>query len=114
MKKSLFIVPLAIIGIIMLVAISCEKDPEEICESFDAECGAPELATVCCTDDICYFTYQGKRYDCEDEECSDGMEELLQDMCGVALAVDKKNMQVRLQELTHRLREEARKLSKSN
>ena len=113
MKKSLLLIPVILFGVLFFLTYSCEKDPEEVCESFDPECGAPEPATVCCTDNICYFTYQGKRYDCEDEDCEDGQAELIEDMCGVAVAIDVKAIKTKLHALTMQLLQEARSSSKS-
>lgn len=78
MKKKIYLLPAFLLALLGAIHYGCEKEAEEICQSFDAQCNSPELATTCCTDDQCYYEYDGKRY----ENDADGMEGLIADMCG--------------------------------
>lgn len=105
MKKKIYLLPAFLLALLGAVHYGCEKEAEEICQSFDAQCNSPELATTCCTDDQCYYEYDGKRY----ENDADGMEDLIADMCGTddeQTATAK--IEARLHEQTRKLMAEAR------
>ena len=56
------------------------NDDNAICESFDNECGSGTYS-ICCTDSSCYYLYNGKKYYCNDDDCTEAAEELVNDMC---------------------------------
>jgi hypothetical protein len=78
MKKKIYFLPLALLALFGTVQYGCQEEPEEICESFDAQCGAPIPATSCCTENNCYYEYDGEAYPDTDE----GTANLIADMCG--------------------------------
>jgi len=77
MKKKIYFIPLMLLIILGAVQYGCKEEADEICQSFDAQCGAMDLATTCCTDDKCYYEYEGERY----ENDAAGMQELIAVMC---------------------------------
>lgn len=103
MKKKIFYLPLILLGIFGAVQYGCQEEDEEICESFDANCDAPDLATTCCTDDVCYYEYNGKKY--EDTEA--GMADLIADMCGTG---DTQATNVSVDEIKHKLKSQTKRL----
>jgi hypothetical protein len=81
MKKKVFYLPLILLAILGSIQFGCSDDDDgEICESFDAQCDAPDLATYCCTDNTCHYEYKGKTYD----NSESGMDDLIADMCGIS------------------------------
>jgi len=55
---------------------------DDICMPFDTECGT---CYVCCSDSFCnefYYLYNGKKYICETDSCTEAIDELMKDMCG--------------------------------
>lgn len=57
---------------------------EGICVEFDAYCGDGTFF-VCFSDSSltnAYYLYNGKRYDCDGDDCTEAAEELVKDMCG--------------------------------
>ncbi|UCH13371.1 MAG: hypothetical protein JSV22_09665 [Bacteroidales bacterium] len=71
MKKAIYLISIAFLGILITTWYSCEEDPEETC--FQDEICANIYVTACCTENECVYKYNGKEYD-EDQEV-----ELLQD-----------------------------------
>lgn len=61
MKKSIYLLPIFLLGLFFFVA-SCEKteDPVETCEQ-DEICESKSV-TVCCTDNVCVYKYNEKEY----------------------------------------------------
>lgn len=59
MKKSLFLLAIALIGIIMTV-IRCQDKAKDTCQQ-DTICESKEV-TACCTDTVCIYKYNGKEY----------------------------------------------------
>ena len=56
-----------------------------ICESFENPCGDGTVF-VCCSDSSCtvlYYLYNGKKYYCDGDDCTEASEELMKDMCGL-------------------------------
>ncbi|PWE00135.1 hypothetical protein [Marinilabilia rubra] len=108
MKKKIFYLPLILLSILGAIQVGCQEEDEEICESFDANCDAPNLATTCCTDDVCYYEYNGKKY----EDTASGETELIADMCGTgetqAVNVNTEDLKMKLKSQTKRLMAEAR------
>ncbi len=74
---KIYFVPLLLLTILGAVQYGCKEEADEICQSFDAECGSLERATTCCTDNECFYEYDGERYKDDDE----GMKELIAVMC---------------------------------
>jgi len=108
MKKKLFYLPLVLLSILGAIQYGCQEDEEEICESFDANCDAPDLATTCCTDDVCYYEYNGEKY----EDTDAGMAQLIEDMCVTgetqAVNISTEDIKLKLKSQTKRLMAEAR------
>lgn len=110
MRKNILFLPLLLLGILFFITNACEKDEEgDVCESFDAQCGAPDLATACIDEnDNSYYTYNGKRYDCNGDDCDDAMEQLLKDMCPDISYERMQELQISLSNLTLKLMNEVR------
>lgn len=103
MKKTFYLISGVAFITLVLFSVSCkESTPEEYCESFEPGCTVQEPANSCCEGDDCYYTYEGKRYECEDIECEEGITELIDDMCSVSVderATIVKKYQSKLKEL---------------
>ncbi|TAJ14754.1 hypothetical protein DMA11_04255 [Marinilabiliaceae bacterium JC017] len=83
MKKNIFLLPMALLGLLTCVFTGCESDDDkkaEVCEEYSQKlCTAPEQATSCCdSDGNCHYVYQKKRY----EDTPEGLEQLSIAMCG--------------------------------
>lgn len=59
MKKSLYLIPVILIGI-FIAGTSCKEVSKESCEN-DTICAAKEV-TACCTAGVCVYKYNGKVY----------------------------------------------------
>ncbi|RKZ25609.1 hypothetical protein DRQ26_05630 [bacterium] len=72
MKKNFFISTLFLVGLIMVIGVSCETDPLESCVQ-DTVCDVD--ITACCTDDgeteTCVWKYDGKEYENMDDLIDD-------------------------------------------
>lgn len=60
MKKLKHVIPALLVGIMVFMLSACEATPEESCEE-DKICEG-KTVTACCTDDECYYTYNGVKY----------------------------------------------------
>ncbi len=107
MKTKLF----ALILLVITVCISCEKDEEsdEFCNNPQATCpDDTELdVTACCTDQGCYWTYNGKDYDCSDtggDACKSARAQILDIACANSSAANLKSTQQSFAELNARLK----------
>ena len=106
MKQKIYFLPAILLILLGALHYGCEEEADEICQSFDAQCDSPELATTCCADDQCYYEYKGKKY----ENDAAGMEALIADMCGTDDETTAGIVQIeaRLKEQTQKLMAEAR------
>lgn len=60
MKKRAFILSLVLMGALVALYTSCEKDPVEECVQEEEICEGADAVTTCCTDGAeCYYTYNG-------------------------------------------------------
>ncbi|MBN2347796.1 MAG: hypothetical protein JXJ22_03100 [Bacteroidales bacterium] len=79
MKKGLIAFSLFLFGSLAVMMTSCETKPVESCEQ-DEICTA-KFVTACCTDDKCYYIYNGTEYP------SDDIDQLADDLgCSAARA----------------------------
>lgn len=60
MKKLKQVFPTLFVGIAFFILSACATTPEESCEQ-DEICSG-KTVTACCTDDECYYTYDGVKY----------------------------------------------------
>lgn len=109
MKKSIFMLPVTLLGLLSGVFISCESDDdkkEEVCTEFaQVLCEAPEEATTCCdSDGNCYFNFLGNRYD----NTPEGREQLNIAMCGELESTAKQMFKNQLKAHTMKLLNEAK------
>lgn len=108
MNKKLLLLPLMLLITLVIVCVSCELDPLEECESFDAECGAPDDATACCDDDQCYYTFNGTKYQCNGTDCTDAAVKLISAMCDTDGSASVQEIKILLNAKTLKLLEQAR------
>ena len=107
MKNKIYFLPALLLIMLGAIQYGCKEEADEICQSFDAECNSPELATTCCTDDQCYYEYNGERY----ENDAAGMEQLIAAMCGTdeeQATASTQSIQLRLEKQTQKLMAEVR------
>ena len=74
----MFFLPIMMLALFGAIQYGCEEEADEICQSFDAQCNAPDMAITCCTDAECYYEYEGVSYPNDQE----GMADLIAAMCG--------------------------------
>jgi hypothetical protein len=85
MKKTIVLLSVILLGM-LATWYSCEKDPEETC--YQDEICEGHFVTACCTEDECFFKYNGKEY------AEDQLDELEADMgCSAAIGVLKSGSQ---------------------
>ncbi len=116
MKNKLSYLPFFLLIVFGLVHYGCEEESDEICELIPKieYCQAPDLATACCTENECYYEYEGKTYrfkDGDKEGEDKAMADLIADMCGIEDDGNQSvvlEMKTRLKAQTDRLLIEAR------
>ncbi len=67
--------------------VSCtELESDEFCSDPDAKCPDTSAieATSCCTDQECYWLYNGKKYDCNRQDCSAAINSIVSSACASA------------------------------
>jgi len=69
----------AFLGLLFLNLVGCKK--KESCQSANGACGS---FRACCTTSQCYYTYGGKRFDCDGTNCSAAAQRLANYMCGTS------------------------------
>jgi hypothetical protein len=81
MKKKVLILSLAFVGLMVVLAIGCKKSSvvKDTCTS-GTNCGKSFQA--CCSLTQCYYTYNGKKYNCDGTSCGSAATDLVADMCG--------------------------------
>lgn len=100
MKKKLvlLLIPLLFIGGISISLTSCSDDDEYVCAD---ETILGETFSACCTEDDCYYEYNGKRYNCDGTDCTAAAEQLAADIIGNAksTAINKETVILQILEL---------------
>jgi hypothetical protein len=109
------IIAVFIIGIFALISCT-ELLSEEFCNDPNAKC--PDTSKInassCCTDQDCYWTYNGSRYDCDGDDCSDVINTIISSACasataGIDISVEDYDiLRAQLQNVTDKLLLEAR------
>jgi hypothetical protein len=82
MKHLLFILFVAISLLICCKENSVESTPNPITCISSNGCG--KIYQACCSSTNCYYTYNGKRYDCDGINCNAAAQRLVHDMCGTS------------------------------
>ncbi len=109
------IIVLLLLGIVGLVACT-EPVSDEFCSDPNASCpDTSELeATSCCTDQGCYWLYNGVKYECDDTDCSSAINSIVASACASASAgidtsiKDYDILRAQMQAVTDQLMLEAR------
>ncbi len=111
MKKTILLLFVILSGIVGTTWYACESDPEEYCEQ-DLFC-EDKYVTVCCTDDVCVYEFNGNEY----PDTEEGRNELAIDLdCGTTSIVtesgvlkkDVSGVMDQLKAFMNRVRERAR------
>lgn len=100
--------------------VSCiETESDEFCNNPGATC--PDLSTIeatsCCTDQDCYWLYNGNKYDCSGQNCNDAINTIIASACASATAEiditvnDYDVLRAQMQTVTDKLLLEAREAS---
>ncbi len=81
MKKRIWIFSLALVGLLVILATGCKKSSivKATCQS-ESQCGGTYQA--CCTLTSCYYTFNGKTYNCDGTNCGTAATQLVSAMCG--------------------------------
>ncbi|HKJ78848.1 MAG TPA: hypothetical protein VKA10_04910 [Prolixibacteraceae bacterium] len=116
MKTKL--IALLILGIFGLSSCT-ETESDEFCNNPDATCpDDTEIeATSCCTDQDCYWLYNGNQYDCNGQDCNTAINTIVASACASATAeidVEIKDydlLRAQMQSVTDKLLIEARAAS---
>jgi len=109
---------LLLLGIIMLVSCT-ELLSDEFCDNPGATCPNSSAieATSCCTDQDCYWLYNGNKYDCDGTNCSQAINRIVASACVSAFAAidinetDYVTLRAQMQAATDKLLLEAREAS---
>jgi len=106
------------IGIFIFFLSACtETTSDEFCSNPEATC--PDLsaieATSCCTDQSCYWLYDGTKYNCAGvNDCQDAIDQILTAACASPSAyfdltdTSYENLRAQMQAVTDKLLVEAR------
>jgi hypothetical protein len=116
MKTKLF--ALLMLGIFGMVSCT-EPESDEFCNKPGATCPDASAieATSCCTDQDCYWLYNGAQYDCNGQDCSTAINTILASACASATAEiditikDYDVLRAQMQVVTDKLLIEAREAS---
>ena len=120
MKTKLFY--LLLLFVVTFTACEEDKESDEFCSNPEAECpdGTEIEASSCCTNTGCYWTYEGTDIECDGTDCSDVLDEIVNDAC-VAPAGTTKSTNADLEQLkaelamvTQQLLAEARQAAACN
>ncbi len=116
MKTKLF--ALCMVSVFALMSCS-EKESDEFCDNPGAQC--PDSSTIeassCCTDQNCYWVYNGKTYNCDGDDCDDAIDAIVASACASASAkIDVSSrdyvlLKAQMQAVTQKLLVEARQAS---
>ncbi len=107
------------LGIFMLTSCS-ELESDEFCMDTNEKCPATlaEIdATSCCTNEDCYWTYNGKNYDCNGDDCTTAINAIIASACassyaGINVKIEDYNLlKAQMQFATQKLLLEAREAS---
>ena len=99
---------------------SCtEPESDEFCNDPNAQC--PDTSTIeassCCTDQECYWVYNGTKYNCDGDDCTDVINTIIGNACASASAdidisvKDYDLLRAQMQAVTNKLLVEARQAS---
>ncbi|WP_346862509.1 hypothetical protein [uncultured Draconibacterium sp.] len=107
-----------ILGIFILASCT-ETGSEEFCNNPGATCPDATAieATSCCTDQDCYWIYNGTQYDCNGDDCSTAINTIVASACasaaaGVDISInDYDVLRAQMQAVTNKLLIEARSAS---
>lgn len=107
-----------ILGIFVLGSCT-EPESDEFCNNPGATCPDASTfeATSCCTDQSCYWLYNGTRYDCSGEDCSTAINTIVASACASANSEiditikDYDLLRAQMQAVTAKLLVEAREAS---
>lgn len=106
-----------LLTLIMFALVSCsEKESDEFCSNPDASCPDDSAieATSCCTDQECYWVYNGSNYNCDGDDCSAVINTIIASACASAYAdfdlevKDFDLLKAQMQAVTNKLLLEAR------
>ncbi len=106
--------------LLVFVLASCsDSESDEFCENPDAKCedNTAIEASSCCTDQDCYWMYNGVKYDCDGEDCKEAIDAIVTSACVSASAgfdVEIKDygfLKAQMQAVTSKLLIEARSAS---
>lgn len=109
---------LFVLGIFAFVSCT-EVNSDEFCQNPDAKCPDTSAieATSCCTSQSCYWLYDGKKYECNGQDCSAAINTIVSSACASAYAdiditiKDYDLLRAQLQAVTDKLLLEARAAS---
>lgn len=113
--KFLTLIVLALFGLVSCI----ELESDEFCNDPNAQCPDTSQieATSCCTDQSCYWLYNGKKYECNGQDCSAAINSIVSSACASAIGEIDLNirdydiLRAQLQAVTDQLMLEAREAS---
>lgn len=111
---------IAFLALITLGLGSCtETESDEFCNDPNAQC--PDTSNIeassCCTDQECYWVYNGIHYNCDGDDCTDAINTIIASACASGSAdidisiQDFDLLRSQMQEATQKLLIEARQAS---
>lgn len=106
--------------VLLLIAGCTETGSDEYCSDPGATCPDDTNieATACCTDQSCYWVYNGTNYNCDGKDCNTALTQIINSACSSPsgyfdLNMDLnnaslENLRAQMQKVTDQLMEQAR------
>ena len=104
-----------------LAFTSCtDSESDEYCNNPGASCPDDTSieASACCTDQSCYWTYSGTKYDCDGTDCDGVLQQIITSACvsstksaSITAGADLAELKAQMMAVTASLLEQARQAS---
>lgn len=112
---KLKIIAFAVLGVLFLSSCT-ESESDEFCENPGAVCPDDSAieASSCCTDQDCYWQYNGQIYDCDGDDCQQAITAIVTSACAGSAEAQNLNaedlavLKLQMRTLTQRLLVEAK------
>ena len=109
MKKKIFLLPLALLGVLFLVNWGCDLKEEEYCQAFEIS-EVCEIPNICCPEgEPCYYEWEDQVFYCNSaDDCDEAEEQIIAVVCPTAKTSEKELATIELRKATQRLMAEVR------
>ncbi len=112
---KLKLIAFALLGALFMASCT-ESESDEFCENPDAVCPDDTAieASSCCTDQQCYWQYNGTTYNCDGDNCTSVINQIVADACVASANGEQLNVEdievlkLQMRAVTQKLLVEAR------